>query len=74
MLFSLYNHFLRLWGEADGTSISMMNLNLHVDVGWRKEASIKWGVGGSLEGTPGTTTAQHVLEKAPRIVPRTSLL
>ena len=43
-------------------------------LGGREEASIKWGVGGNLGGTPGTTTAQHVLEKTPRIVLRTSLL
>ena len=50
MLFSLYNHPQRLWRGADGTSISTMNLNLHVDVRGRREASIKWGVGGNLEG------------------------
>ena len=49
MLFSLYNHSQRLWGGADGTSINTMNLNLHVDVGGRREASIKWGMGGNLE-------------------------
>ena len=48
ILFSIYNHSQRLWGGADGTNISTMNLNLHMDVGERKEASIKWGAGGNL--------------------------
>ena len=50
MLFSLYNHSQRLWERADGTSISTMNLNLHVDVGGRGEASIKWRARDNLKG------------------------
>ena len=73
MLFSLYNHSQRFWGGADGTSISTMNLNLHMDVGERKEASIKWGAEGNLKRDWVTTTTQDVLEKAPRIVPRINL-
>ena len=41
MLFSFYNHPQPLWVWADGTSISPRKLNLHVDVGGRKKASIK---------------------------------
>ena len=41
MLFSFYNHPQPLWAWADGTSISPGTLNLHVDVGGRKKASIK---------------------------------
>ena len=33
MLFSFYNHLQLLWVWADGTSISLGKLNLHVDVG-----------------------------------------
>ena len=33
MLFSFYNHPQPLWVWADGTSISLEKLNLHVDVG-----------------------------------------
>ena len=73
MLFSLYNHSQRLCGGVDGTSISTLNLILHVDVGGRREANIKWGVGGNLEDRV-TTTTQDVLEKAHRIVLRTNLL
>ena len=65
MLFSLYNHSQQLWRGADGTSISTMNLNLHVDVGGRREASIKWGAGGNLKGAGlVTTTTGEVLEKS----------
>ena len=39
-----------------------MNLNLHVVVRGRREASIKWGEGGNLDG--GTTTSLEVLEKS----------
>ena len=41
MLFSFYNHPQPLWVWANGTSISPGMLNLHVDVGGRKKASIK---------------------------------
>ena len=50
MLFSLYNHFQRLWRGADGTSISTLDLMLHVDVGGRREASIKWGLTTTTRG------------------------
>ena len=41
MFFSFYNHSQPLWVWADRTSISPGTLNLHVDVGGRKKASIK---------------------------------
>ena len=41
MFFSFYNHSQPLWVWADGTSIGPGTLNLHVDVGGRKKASIK---------------------------------
>ena len=43
MLFSFYNHTQPLWVWADGTSISPIKLNLHVDVRERGKASIKRG-------------------------------
>ena len=42
MLFSFYNHSQLLWVWADRTSIIPRKLNLHVDVGRRVKASIKW--------------------------------
>ena len=62
MLFSLYNHSLRLWGGVDGTSINTLNLILHMNVGEKREASIKWGVGGNLQDRL-TITTQDVLKK-----------
>ena len=41
ILFSFYNHPQPLWVWADGTSISLEKLNLHVDVGGRVNANIK---------------------------------
>ena len=41
MLFSFYNHPQPLWVWADGTSINLGKLNLHVDVGERAKANIK---------------------------------
>ena len=41
MLFSFYNHPQPLWVWADRTSISPRKLNLHVDIGGRRKASIK---------------------------------
>ena len=41
MLFSFYNHPQLLWVWADRTSISPRKLNLHVDIGGRRKASIK---------------------------------
>ena len=41
MLFSFYNHPQPLWIWADGTSISLGKLNLHVDVGRGVKANIK---------------------------------
>ena len=41
ILFSFYNHPQPLWVWADGTSISLGKLNLHVDVGRRLKAIIK---------------------------------
>ena len=41
MFFSFYNHPQPLWVWADGTSISLGKLNLHVDVGGRVKANIK---------------------------------
>ena len=41
ILFSFYNHPQPLWVWADRTSISPRKLNLHVDVGGRRKASIK---------------------------------
>ena len=41
MLFSFYKHSQSLWVWADRTSISPRNLNLHVDVEGRVNASIK---------------------------------
>ena len=41
ILFSFYNHPQPLWVCADGTSISLEKLNLHMDVGGRVKANIK---------------------------------
>ena len=41
MLFSFYNHPQLLWVWADGTSISLGKLNLHVDDGGRVNVNIK---------------------------------
>ena len=41
MLFSFYNHPQPLWVWANGTSISLGKLNLHVDVEGKVKASIK---------------------------------
>ena len=41
ILFSFYNHPQPLWVWADGTSINLGKLNLHVDVGGRVKANIK---------------------------------
>ena len=41
MLFSFYNYPQPLWVWADGTSISLGKLNLHVDVGGTVKANIK---------------------------------
>ena len=41
ILFSFYNHLQPLWVWADGTSISLGKLNLHVDVGGGVKANIK---------------------------------
>ena len=43
VLFSFYNHPQPLWVWADGTSISPITLNLHMDVGGREKVSIKGG-------------------------------
>ena len=43
MLFSFYIHPQPLWVWVDGTSISPIKLNLHVDVRERAKASIKGG-------------------------------
>ena len=41
MLFRFYNHPQPLWIWTDGTSISPIKLNLHVDIRRREKASIK---------------------------------
>ena len=41
MLFSFYNHPQPLWVWANGTSISLGKLNLHVNVGEKVTANIK---------------------------------
>ena len=41
ILFSFYNHSQPLWVWADGTSISLGKLNLHVNVRGRVKANIK---------------------------------
>ena len=41
MFFSFYNHPQSLGVWADGTSISLGKLNLHVDIGGRVKANIK---------------------------------
>ena len=41
ILFSFHNHPQPLWVWADGTSISLGKLNLHVDVGRGVKATIK---------------------------------
>ena len=43
MLFSFYNHPQPLWVWADGTSVNLIKLNLHVDVRGGEKASIKGG-------------------------------
>ena len=43
MLFSFYNHSQPLWVWADGTSISPIKSNLHMDVCERGKTSIKEG-------------------------------
>ena len=43
MLFSFYNHSQPLWVWADKTSISLIKLNLHVDVWEREKVGIKGG-------------------------------
>ena len=50
MFFSFYNHLQPLWVWADGTSISLGKLNLHVDVGGRVKANIKREVSNPKEG------------------------
>jgi len=58
MLFSFYNHHQPLWVWVDRTSISPRKLNLHVDVGGKKKASIKrkekqlWRKGDRLSPRP----------------------
>ena len=52
MLFSLYNHFQRLWGGDDGTSISTLNLILHVNIGGEEGSEYKMG-GGRQSAGPG---------------------
>ena len=44
-----------------------MNLNLHVDVGERREASIKWGVGGNLGGG-GTGDRYHSIRTRKKLI------
>ena len=41
MFFKFYNHPQPLWVWADGISISLRKLNLHMDVGGRIKVSIK---------------------------------
>ena len=41
VLFNFYNHPQPLWVWADGTSISLGTLNLHVNVRGRVKSSIK---------------------------------
>ena len=43
MLFSFYNQLQPLWVWVDKTSISLIKLNLHVDVRERGKSSIKGG-------------------------------
>ena len=43
ILFSFYNHPQPFWIWADKTSISLIKLNLHMDVRGREKASIKGG-------------------------------
>jgi len=50
ILFSFYNHPQPLWVWADGTSISLEKLNLHVDDEWRIKANIKREVSNPKEG------------------------
>ena len=50
ILFSFYNHPQSLWVWADGTSISLGKLNLHVDDGGRVKAKIKRKVSNPKEG------------------------
>ena len=50
MFFSFYNHPQPLWVWADGTSISLGKLNLHVDVGGRVKANIKREVSNPEKG------------------------
>ena len=64
MLFSFYNHPQPLWVWADGTSISLMKLNLHVDAAGKEKASIKGGRSnperGGLRSGPRTGATQAV--------------
>ena len=61
MLFGFYNHPQPLWVWADGTSINLIKLNLHMDVWERGKASIK-GRGSSSKkgGWPRTRAIQAV--------------
>ena len=63
MLFIFYDHPQPLWVWADGTSISPIKLNLHVDVRERGKASIKGGRSSLERGLgpgPRTGTTQAV--------------
>ena len=65
ILFNFYNRPQPLWVWADGTSISPIKLNLHVDVRGRGKASIKGGGSSPERGLrPGLRT------EATQAVPR----
>ena len=49
VLLIFYNYPQRLWVWADKTSISLIKLNLHVDVRERGKASIKGEKGRTIE-------------------------
>ena len=50
MLFTFYNHPQPLWVWANGTSISLEKLNLHVDVGRGVKTNIKGEVSSPERG------------------------
>ena len=64
MLFSFYNHPQPLWVWADGTSINLGKLNLHVDVGKGVKVNIKGEVSSPKKGAgkkrPRTRASQAV--------------
>ena len=65
MLFSFYKHPQPLWVWADGTSISPIKLNLHVDVHEREKVSIK-GERSSLESGLGPGLRTGATQAMPR--------